>query len=192
MAHSSPSFSVSGRGSDTLPQPISRICSVVCRNDYESIVLKNGKMWFVSLFGYTPPGVVTATVGWVNPQSAVFRLESIPSAGTIVKPAPLFLVPTADVADMDVRDDSTVFIGQVSGLGVGELVDGAWRYRVLSTAVTNIVSVAVSHDGSTVYVTVALPGFSGVYAWDVATSAWAGGEEPTAIVSAPSGYSFRG
>lgn len=154
--------------------------------------LRNNKFWFISVMGVNDPPTAYLGAVWNNPQSAMFRFDSVPSTGTVTRPPPLFTGAAADWNHFSVYDDTRVFIATYAGLSVGEqeAVSGTWSWRMLDTSVPSVIGVAVSNDQATVYASVAHFTGSGVWSWNIATGAYNNGGSP--ILVAPAGFQFRG
>lgn len=123
--------------------------------------------------------------------SAVHRLDRKPRMeATASLPTALFRGTSDDWQDMDVRSHEDVWVGARSGLLRFTFNGSAWAQTAYGGGVTEIVGVAVSNDGATVYASTASDTASGVYALDVATGAWVNGGAP--ILTAAPGTQFRG
>ncbi len=153
------------------------------RADYERVQVFGGRLWFMQKNQGT--------------DSQMFRLATLPTLA-VAKPNALF-AQTGGAAynwnDFDLVEptpgETVVWAVSASGLlrYVVDAVTGAW-VQTFFGGPTDLISVGVSNDKTTVYCVVANDTYSGVFSWDVGTSTW--NNNGAAILTPPANRQFRG
>lgn len=134
--------------------------------------------------------------GGIASASAMYRFPNVPTS-VVTKPNELFRAfnNTASWNDFDLVSfdgvTTTVYVASDFGL-LRYTVDfslGDWVETRLGGP-SDMIGVAVSNDKNTLYVTVANMTFSGVFAYEIATSSWTNDGRP--ILTPPAFKQFRG
>jgi len=153
------------------------------RNDYERVQVFGGRLWFMQKNEGT--------------NSEMYRLSSLPTQA-VAKPVALF-AQTGGAAfnwnDFDLVEPTpgatVVWAASASGLlsYAVNAATGAWTQTFFGGP-TDLISVGVSNDKSTVYCVVANNTFSAAFSFDVGTSTWNNNGAP--ILTPPRNRQFRG
>ena len=151
--------------------------------DYERVQVFGGRLWFMQKNE--------------GANSQMFRLTTPPTLA-VAKPNALF-AQTGGAAfnwnDFDLVEptpgETVVWAVSASGLlrYAVDTTTGAW-VQTFFGGPTDLISVGVSNDKTTVYCVVANNTYSGVFSWDVGTSTW--NNNGAAILTPPANRQFRG
>lgn len=133
-------------------------------------------------------GNLTTNTNGVESRSVMYQLPTLPVLPIIRPTAPLFSFDAgiADAMDFDIESSSRVWVGATSGLYLWQGSEaGSWS-STLFAAVTDIIFVGLSTDGSVLYVT------TPTQLWSFDTTALQYTTTEVPLLTAPIGRQFRG